>query len=120
MEFTIVRCIAHRLNHCLQKISYHSESKKAKKNLGFNDYDCHTDEDEDGQVRGSEEEEGDDYTNDEDEIREKKIRSVTYHSTTLDQNHGTITISQLPSDTKCVLITITECKDLVRYVKKVC
>jgi hypothetical protein len=119
-KFYVVHCVAHRLNNILQKTFYQAETNKAKTEVAFGDYYTAIDEDEDDQISegGSEEDEAlrDD---DDDKLIDKRTRTLNNTSTTTSRNNPTTTLAQLSSDAKRVLVTIIQCKDLVKYVKKV-
>ncbi len=117
-KFTVVRCVAHRLNNCLQAIFFQSEIMKVKKQILFPDQ---FDENSDGEDKiGSGVDDGqNDSVNDHEQINDKQQISTRPSSAKSNKSKIISVIEQVPSDAKRVLIIIIRCKELVQYVKKV-
>lgn len=117
-KFSVVHCIAHRLNNTLQKIFFQAETMKAKVDVAFGEYYLDVIDDEDDQIseNASEDEEEQIDVN---QLIGKRNQSVNYTSTVPGRNNATATLAQLPIDAKRILVTIIHCKQLVQYVKKV-
>jgi hypothetical protein len=118
-KFTVVHCIAHRLNNILQKIFYQAETNKAKKDVAFGEYYVDLVEDEDDLISGSDSEEVNASDDDDEKLIDKRTKTINYTTATSSKKNATSTLSQLPSDAKRALVTIIHCKELVRYIKKV-
>jgi hypothetical protein len=117
-KFTVVRCVAHRLNNCLQAIFFQSEIMKIKKHVLFPDHFNENSDGEDETGSGTDDGQNDDVVGD-DQINNKQKISVKSTSTKSNKSNIISIIAQTPSDAKRILITIVECKDLVKYMKKV-
>ena len=116
-KYTIVHCVAHRLNNVLQQTFYQAEMNKIRKDVAFGDNYIDPVEDEDDLISESEGEEIGDSFDDEELIdKQNKAFNVSKISTRINPNN---TIAQLPGDAKRVLTTIIYCKQLVKYIKKV-
>jgi len=117
-RYTVVRCVAHRLNNCLQSIFFQSETAKVKKHVLFPDYYNDKSEDEDDDNSDGDEEQGSDVIG-EDQVSDKQETTTNTVAKRSASKNIISVIAQLPSDAKRILITIIECKELVTYVKKV-
>lgn len=117
-KFTVVHCVAHRLNNVLQATFYQSEINKAKMEVAFGDYYIDSVDYEDDEMSGGVSEETEESCDDE-QPSEQKNKSFSYLSTTSSRINPNTTISQLSPDAKRVLLTIVQCKQLVQYIKKV-
>jgi hypothetical protein len=117
-KFTVVRCVAHRLNNCLQAIFFQSEIMKVKKDILFPDHFNANSDGEDEAGSDTDNEQNDDVVSD-DQINNKQKISVKSTSTKSNKSNIISVIASIPTDAKRILITIIECKELVKYVKKV-
>lgn len=117
-KFTVVRCVAHRLNNCLQAIFFQSEIMKVKKHILFPDQFNDNSDEEDGLDSGTDEGQND-STNDREQIDDKYPMSMKPGSSKSNKSKITSIIEQMPSDAKRILVIIICCKELVQYVKKV-
>ncbi|CAM4984349.1 unnamed protein product [Rotaria socialis] len=117
-KFTVLHCIAHRLKNVLQHTFYQSQMNKVKQDAVFADYYASSMEDEDDYVSDNDTEDDISFSDDE-ALIDKRIKNRNNFYATSTRNTLNNTITQLPSDAKRVLVTIIQCKDLVKYIKKV-
>ncbi|CAF3765087.1 unnamed protein product [Rotaria sp. Silwood1] len=115
-KFTVVHCVAHRLNNVLQHTFYQAEINKVKKDVAFGDYYTNSVEDEDDQISESEEIE---ESCDDEQLIDIRTEVVSYVSKASSRNNPSTVLAQLAADAKRVLVTIIQCKELVKYIKKV-
>ncbi|CAF3158582.1 unnamed protein product [Rotaria socialis] len=116
-KYTVVHCVAHRLNKVLQQTFYQAEMNKVKNDVTFGDNYIDSAEDEDDQMSESESEEIEESFDDEELIdKQTKAFNVSKISSSINPS---ATLSQLSADAKRVLVTIIHCKQLVKYIKKV-
>ncbi|CAF4987522.1 unnamed protein product [Rotaria magnacalcarata] len=118
-KFTVVRCVAHRLNNCLQTIFFQTNASKVKKHILFPDHFHDESEDEDDQDSNNENEQNDDGFDD-DGVNDRQKACAKYNFIPSNKKSNAISfIAQLPTDVKRILVTIVQCKELVKYVKKI-
>ncbi|CAF4528218.1 unnamed protein product [Rotaria socialis] len=118
-KFTVVRCVAHRLNNCLQTIFFQTNASKVKKHILFPDHFHDESEDEDDQDSKNENEQNDDGFDD-DGVNDQQKACAKYNFITSNKKSNAVSfIAQLPTDVKRILVTIVQCKELVKYVKKI-
>lgn len=117
-KFTVVHCVAHRLNNVLQHTFYQDAINKTKKDVVFGDYYIEHDEDEDDESSDNETEEIEEFCEDE-ELIDKRTKAINYASTATGRTNPTTSLAQLSADAKRVLATIIQCKELVKHIKKV-
>ena len=117
-KFTIVHCIAHRLNNVLQKTFYQAELNKANKDIAFNDYYIGSAEDEDDRISEDESEETEESGDDE-QLNDKRTTHFNQVSRISIGTNPSMTLARISSDTKRILVTITQCKEPAKYIKKV-
>lgn len=115
----VVRCMAHRLNNCLQVIFFQTEMNKVNKQALFpDDFDDKSDDESDHEC-DTDSNQSEDSSEEQTNGTEK--RSIAITSTSKRQTRKSIVtiISQLPLEARRILVTIIDCKELVKYVKKV-
>ncbi|CAM4750578.1 unnamed protein product [Rotaria magnacalcarata] len=118
-KFTVVRCVAHRLNNCLQTSFFQTNASKVKKHILFPDHFHDESEDEDDQDSNNENEQNDDGFDD-DGVNDRQKACAKYNFIPSNKKSNAISfIAQLPTDVKRILVTIVQCKELVKYVKKI-
>lgn len=91
---------------------------KVKKDVAFADYYANSMEGEADYVSDHDTED-DISSSDEEVLIDKRSKNLNNFYATSTRNNLNNTITQLPSDAKRVLVTIIQCKDLVKYIKKV-
>ncbi|CAF4461084.1 unnamed protein product, partial [Rotaria magnacalcarata] len=103
-KFTVVHCIAHRLNNVLQHTFYQAEINKTKKSV-FADHYIECADDEDNYISSTDTE--DDYSSGDDEnLIEKGKKGINNFYRASIRNNNNVPVAQIPSDAKRVLITI--------------
>ena len=117
-KFTVVHCIAHRLNNVLQKTFYQAELNRANKDIAFNDYYIDSAEDEDDRISEDESEEAEESGNGE-QLNDKRTTDFDHVSRISSGTNPNMTLAQLSSDTKRILVTIIQCREFVKHIKKV-
>ena len=120
-KYHVVHCIVHRLNNVLVKVFYQAETNEAKKDIAFPEHYVNLNEDEDDQVSDTDSDIAinEIFDDDDEMLIEKQARLANYSKKTSNESIVVMTLAELPSEPKRILVNIIYCKELVTYIKKV-